>query len=200
MKLTQIEKALKQGCRVHGFRSGGGLRVVRVEQKGKLRGYGEHPNVEDALFHANEDLSLGGRVYNKVYGVLKPHYLTGSSQATSPLDAWLLRGNTFDAFAEGSAVVVELRGYAQTEVPQTVISEADRAERGITWTNRGYTYETVPSRFPNGEPCHSTKILSGPDKGGADPWMYHIVKKGDGKNFFGALEKALESPEIEEKK
>jgi hypothetical protein len=200
MKLVEIEKALKQGCKMHGFCSGGGLRVVRVEQKGKLKGYGEHPNVEDALSHANEDLSFGGRVYSKVYGVLKPHYLTGSSEETSSLDAWLLIGNTFDAYVDCKSVIVELRGYAKTEVPQNVIAELDKDGRVVRWTNREYIYETTASIFPDGKYRQSTKIVSGSYKTGANPWIYNIVKKGLGKNFFGALEKALGAPEVEEVK
>ncbi len=115
MKLSHIEKALKKGSKMHGFRSGGGLRVIRIEGNGKLKGYGEHPNVEDALSHANEDLSFGGRIYNAVYGVIKPHYLTGSSHTTSSLDEWLYVGNSFDAFVKGGEVVVELRGYSRLE-------------------------------------------------------------------------------------
>jgi hypothetical protein len=41
MKLAGIEKALAEGCKVHAFCSGGGLRVVRIEKNGKLKGYGD---------------------------------------------------------------------------------------------------------------------------------------------------------------
>jgi len=196
MELTGIEKALREGCRLHGFRSGGGLRVVRIEQNEELRGYGEHPNVEDALSHANEDFLAGGRPYNKVYGKSKPHYLTGSSQATSPLDHWLLRGNTIDAYVRKRDVVVELKGYAQTETPHTVTAQLKKSGQPIVWTYRGYTFETY-----QGFHGETTRILKVPEdkRGkGSDAFLYRIIKTGRAKEFFKALEHAFEAEEIEE--
>lgn len=106
-----IDQALERGNRLHGFLSGGGLRVIRLELDGELKGYGEHPNVDEALIHASEDFSAGGRDYYEVYGKLYPHYLTGSSEITSPLDGWLLRGRTIDAYrVYRGKVRVELTG------------------------------------------------------------------------------------------
>ena len=117
----EIDKALEgKGVRLRGFRSGGGLRVVRVEQaqgkgEAKLLGYGEHYDAERALKHCAEDLAAGGRPYEEVYGKKHTHYLTGSASASGPLDAWLLEGGTIDAWcvlARGSQekeVVVELK-------------------------------------------------------------------------------------------
>lgn len=203
MQLSGIEKALKNGCKLHGFRSGGGLRVISIEKGSKSKGYGEHPNVEDALSHANEDVLAGGREYKKVYGKLKPHYLTGSQTATSSLDDWLLRGNTIDAYAQKGKVIVELRGYAQTETPDSVNVQIKQTGQPVVWLNRGYTYETRPDRFPNGEHCESTRIISKPEGknvSSSDPWMYNIVKTGEGKTIFEAIESALNAEEIEEHK
>lgn len=111
MELTGIEQALRYGCRLHAFRSGAGLRVVRIEKDGDLVGYGEHPHASDALSHANEDILAGGRPYDEVYGCLKPHYLTGSSSANDELDLWLLQGHTFDVRCEGNEFVFELKGF-----------------------------------------------------------------------------------------
>ncbi|MBN2459091.1 hypothetical protein JXB28_02305 [Candidatus Woesearchaeota archaeon] len=198
MKLSGLEKALKEGCKLHGFRSGGGLRVIRIEKENKLKGYGEHPNVEDALSHANEDFLAGGRKYSEVYGKLKPHYLTGTSSATSSLDGWLLRGRTIDAYVQKGEFVVELRGLTLVEVPGDVIERVKEISVPITWFQRGFTYETRQSKLPNGDQCYATKVLKSPkEKGGRDAWMYNMVKKGKGKSFFDALEVAFEANEIE---
>lgn len=115
MKLSGIVTALKNGCVLHAFRSGGGLRVVRIEKEkrgGDLVGYGEHPMAADAFSHANEDYLAGGRKYEKVYGKIHPHYLTGAvPSGNDPLDAWIYKGFELDAYYENKKIVVELTGY-----------------------------------------------------------------------------------------
>ena len=61
--LDHLQQALRNGAKLHAFLSGGGLRVVRLEKGGKLLGYGEHPYIEEALRHADEDTEAGGRPY-----------------------------------------------------------------------------------------------------------------------------------------
>lgn len=97
LSYSGVQQALDSVARLHTFRSGGGLRVVRLERDGTLVGYGEHPNIEDAMSHADEDYLAGGRKYKQVYGKIYPHYLTGSSHASSILDSWISRGFTVDA-------------------------------------------------------------------------------------------------------
>jgi hypothetical protein len=96
--MAVLEKALRAGNTMHAFRSGGGLRVIRIEkgQRGALKGYGEHPGVDEALQHAAEDYEAGHRDYSKVYSSkgLYPHYLTGSSSSETELDAWIRQGLT----------------------------------------------------------------------------------------------------------
>jgi len=198
MALKGIQKALEQRCNLHGFRSGGGLRVIRIEKEGKLRGYGEHYSADGALAHADEDFLAGGRRYSHVYGNLKPHYLTGSSCITGPLDGWLREGHTVDAFMKDSDIVVSLKGCVQTRTPKEVDKKVDKTRKPVVWTNRGYAYETRPDSFPNGEPCHATRVIRGPMGGDADAWFYSIVKTGTGKTFWVALNSAFKAKEVEE--
>jgi len=53
-----LEKALKEGAKIHVFKSGGGLRVVRLEKDEELISYGEHPYFSTALSHAESDFEL----------------------------------------------------------------------------------------------------------------------------------------------
>jgi hypothetical protein len=53
-----LEKALKEGAKISIFRSGAGLRVVKVEKEGDLLSYGEHPYLSGALSHAETDFGL----------------------------------------------------------------------------------------------------------------------------------------------
>lgn len=192
-----IETAFREGCRLHAFLSGGGLRVVSLKDSMRERGYGEHPHIEDALVHLNEDFLAGGRRYSDVYGGKYPHYLTGSSTSSTELDNWVRQGRTFDAWREGDEVVVELHGYGYETTP-TKIRE-DAKDGPITWTSeRGFVLETSMTKFANGEDGISTRMISVPDgKTQHSCWMYRITKTGRGRDLWTAIDAAFEAPEVE---
>jgi len=194
MELKGIEKALKEGCKLHGFRSGGGLRVIRLEDESdNLRGYGEHPTAEDALFHANEDFLAGGRPYDKVYGGLKPHYLTGSQHPSTGFDEWLLQGRTIDAYLADGKFVVELKGLFETKMPKEVYKKVKETGKPAIWENRGYTYQVIPDRGD----LVSLRVLESAEEE-KDAWMYRVTKTGQGQNFFEALNNAVDAEAVED--
>ena len=196
--LSGIEQALTYGCNIHGFLSGGGLRVVRIEQDGVLKGYGEHPHVDHALRHADEDYLAGGRDYHDVYGKKHFQYLTGSTSPNSPLDVWVRQGRTFDAEKLVGKIIVELHGYGETREPQEVMKQVNETGQPVSWASRGYTYETSRYTFPNGELGHSTRVLESPEgKKGNHPFSFNIVKSGVGNGFLEALEDAFKAEEVE---
>jgi hypothetical protein len=190
---TVLEGALRKGNCIHAFLSGGGLRVIRIEKKarnGTLVGYGEHPDVEDALKHAAEDFTAGGRPYDKVYGPkgLYAHYLTGSTSTASALDAWVRRGSTFDIHSEGDDIVVELKGHAEFHTSEADLARARRGET-VLIEQRGYTYESKAG--PDGGV--STRVVKSPEgnRKGSDPWMWHTVQVGRAAKLADAIELAL---------
>ena len=199
--LATLEKGLREGARLHAFRSGGGLRVVRLDMPGDIpKGYGEHYAVEVAIDHTAEDYLAGVRLYNEVYGedALYPHYLTGSSAPNSPLDLWLLKGSTFDAYVDKDEFVFELKGYEDTQHPPGVMERA-RAGETVLWENRGYTYESKLSNFRGGSGGVSTSIVKSPEgkRSGSDPWMYRITKTGRASTLTQALDAAFLAPSVE---
>lgn len=104
-----IRQVFEDGCTLRGFRSGGGLRIINIEDSGgKLKGYGEHPDVMTAIEHALDAYQEGGRSYKEQYGEggLYAHYMTGSAKASCPLDSWLLRGHSFELSGTGSSLQV----------------------------------------------------------------------------------------------
>lgn len=186
-----ITEALWAGGKLHMFRSGGGLRVARIERVGALVGYGEHPRAGGALNHVAVDFRAGGRPYSKVYGKQKSNYLTGSSSANDPLDAEILKGNSLDAFAADGAIVVELLGWGETRTPPGIAARATAGET-VRWEERGYVFESGPFTFPgNGEKASSTRVVSGPERGGADPWLFRTLRRGSAATFDEALVVAL---------
>jgi hypothetical protein len=125
-----ITTALQGEAKLHGFRSGGGLRVLRLGDF-----YGEAPTFEDALALLADDIRAGGRDYADVYGKLVPHYVTGNCAASSPVDLVLLRGCCVDAWREGVDVVATLGGYEELQVPADVCVRVDEGE-SVTWEAR----------------------------------------------------------------
>jgi hypothetical protein len=196
MELQGITTALQKGCRLHAFLSGGGLRVIRLETKGgDLKGYGEHPHVDDALAHADEDYLVGGREYDEVYGKKHTHYLTGSTSTNSALDAWVRQGRTFDAWWVNDEFVLELHGSQDSHAPEELYTRVLETGNKEIWENRGFRYEITLSRFPNGEPCTSMRCLN--PKKGISHLMYDITKTGRGKTFAEAVEKAFAAEQVE---
>lgn len=200
--LQGIETSLRDGAVVRAFRSGGGLRVVRIENLGDLVGYGEHPSIDAAIRHADEDFIAGGRPYGEVYGGDKPNYLTGSIDSTSELDTRIRQGDKFRSWQDGEVIYFELEGYAKVEVPKEILTRVMDTGISETWADkaRGYTYLVKSSRFPNGGPCSSISVSEGPeDRSGSDPWMYHTSQIGEGANFMSAMNAALVAERIEKR-
>lgn len=175
-----IEIALRCGSKLHGFSSGGGIRVIRIETpRKKLVGYGEGAVAEEALVNAAKDLRKEPS---------ECEYITGQSDPTSQLDSWLSQGSKFDAFMNGEDIIVELGGLGELEYPNHVEEKASR-ER-VVWEARGFTFES----FPCGKGGFSTTVLKGPQ---TDPWMFDIKKTGRAKQLGLALENAFKADPIE---
>lgn len=201
MSLEGIHKALKDGCLMQGFCAGSRVRVVCLKKDNKLKGQGEHPNVEGALAFADADFLRSERSNGRAYGETVPLYAEGSSLPSSEFDRWLLRGQTFDAWQDGNDVVLRLNGYAHTELPKMIERAVKQSGFSITWNDRGFTYCTKPALLPNGQPTVRTAVIRRPAEDGQkkrDAWHYRITKTGRGVNFFEALEAALVADEVEE--
>lgn len=97
---SSIDEAIKDGFKLHCFRSGGGLRVISLK-KGSKSFYAESHNLQEALRILKTELSVGGRKYKDVYGLIEPHYLTGSyPNNNDKADMYVVNGNTIDAEKE----------------------------------------------------------------------------------------------------
>ena len=95
-----IEKALKDGAKMHCFLSGGSLRVVFVKDDNeKNLTYGEHPYFSGALAHAESDFGL---TYDEQYGgenAKHNHYLSGHYPLNhDALDIFVKSGKALDIF------------------------------------------------------------------------------------------------------
>lgn len=198
MELQGIHTALQQGLRLRAFLSGGGLRVIRLEDGNEnLKGYGEHPLVNDALMLAEEDFLAGGRPYKEVYGKKYTHYMTGTTEAPTRLDEWLLRGRSFNAWWENEEFVVELHGTQDVRPPKELIKQVEETGQSVEWEQRGYKYLTSPYTFPgNGEKGTSMRCLN-PPPSSIDHLVYNFTQTGRDKTLLEALNNAFKGPQVE---
>lgn len=188
--MDHLHKGLRDGARLHAFRSGGGLRVVWLKEGAKLVGYGEHPYVEEALRHADEDTAAGQRKYTEVYGKIYDHYYTGSASPYSDLDAWLLRGGTFDVVYQDGQFQAMMKNIEDTHIPKDVKERVRTTCQAETFSSRGYTYEVSPFRFPNGESGVSTRAIDTPP-GKNEPMLWDAIRTGYGATLLEALAAAM---------
>lgn len=200
-RLPGVHQALRDDFKLHAFLSGGGLRVITLT-KGKTEFYGEHPNIEDALLHLNEDFLAGGIPYEEMYrsNGRHTHYLTGSSLASSNIDYWVRQGQTIDAWQEDDQVVCQLSGYMHQEIPPEILNEAKVFPgKKFWWRSRGYNFCTIyyEHLFANGDPGHRFWVVRKPkhDPEGTDTFFYPITKTGRGNTLWKAMLAALSAQE-----
>lgn len=198
MELAAIHTALKDGCRLYGFRSAGALRIVEIMKGKELKGYGEHPHIETALLYADADL-IDPRPYEEVHGKRYGLFCKPSPFITSQLDGWISKDRIFECWQEGNMVVFQLRGWKFVEIPQKKYDEAVKAKRGrVLWINRGFTYEIRHFIGDDGGDSFTSEVIKKPkDSKDRCSWSYYYAKTGRGKNFWKAMNSAFKSPEVE---
>lgn len=200
---AEIEQPLRDGHQLHAFSSGGGLRVVRIETTdGELVGYGEAPQVEEALVHAAKDYQLGHETYEQQYSGENSrydHYLTGTTEVSSPLDGHLRRGLTVDARKgddEGKIVVSLEHIKFPPEIPEGLQERVVLSMQPETFEERGVTYVATPYQFPgNGEWGISTRVIANPHD--IPTTSYRCSQLGFGATFSEAVDAAFQAPEVE---
>ena len=188
------EQALFDGHQMRAFSSGGGLRVVRIEdQEGTLVGYGEAPQIEDALSHASENY-VTRETYQQQYsgeGARYPHYMTGTTEISSPLDGWVRWGHDFKAYADGEDVVVELGGSKHSpEIPKSVAGALGNSTDTITIVERGVSYRLTG----NGNGMTSIEVVDNPE-GKSHYWQF--TKTGRAASLIDAVDAAFSAEEVE---
>ncbi len=188
MKLSGIEKALRDGCTLHGFQAGLCIRVARIEKKDKLVGYGEGPFYDDALIEASKDYLARGKLF---YRASKPEYLTGAVKSCSRIDDWILATNTMVAWNEQDDFVVELRCFGSPNIPEDIKEQVERTGQSATWQDNGYTYKAYQTKYWNGELDVVADMIRTPR--GDNPWPYTVVRLGRAGSLEEAMEKALDA-------
>lgn len=176
-----ITKRLKDGEKLHAFRSGGGLRVVRFPEDG----YGEHPYLNNAIMLCEEDCKAGGQDYNEVYGKSEPHYVTGTTESNNWLDRFVLRGYSFDIYFKKDKFIFDAKYMKRREFPKKNRSCSFRWE-----SDWGITYDIHLQE--NG---HIIGVAPGGNPKNLDPFYFDqkISCKSDTfENLLVEIEKVLE--------
>ncbi len=114
-QFSGIDQALNDGLVLRAFRSGSGLRFVRIEvpnkpeSKENLKACGAHPNLREALMFASIDYKAGGNTYES-------HYLTGTTKTEDNLDEWIFRGHNMKAQKANGQVKLEALDWSDKRV------------------------------------------------------------------------------------
>ena len=119
MAFERIERSLCRGARLRGFLAGSRERVVRIEKKKKLVGYGEATHILEALSQANRKMGLLP---------IKTIYLPQLSEVSEDFDLWMRQGFEFVATCNKLGVFeVELiNRYDEARPPKELIEKAAR--------------------------------------------------------------------------
>lgn len=196
-----LTKTLLQGnSAVHAFRSGGGLRVLRLEaghNRGALLCYSEAPQFDEALEHLEKDIEndgLAAKNYKAVYGGTYPHYLTGTPAVSSKADEIIVSGGTLDLRGGDGVITAVFQKYVHA------ITEEDwkpvfRGET-VRIEKRGFTYILRPVRYPEGW-GGTSKTIRGPGTEGKNDHMYQVAYTGTGATVAEAIEAALVAEPVE---
>ncbi len=198
----EIEQALRDGHRLHGFRSGGGLRVINIENDaGETVAYGEAPHIEEALRHAAQDYALGHESYEKQYSgdnARYPHYLTGASEQSSPFDGEMSSGMKIDARRDprNNDIAVALSGTKfGPEIPDGLQDYVTSTGNAAQFVHRTITYEATPIRFASGDVGITTRVVANPNN--LSTTVYDYAKIAAAPTFAEAIAAAFAAPEIE---
>jgi len=201
---------------IHGFRSGGGLRVLYSQPRKETpndvaaiprgpRVYAEAIQVKEAWRILADDITAGGRDYLDVYGKTETHYLTGTTEASCGLDPFVLRGASLDVWVTNHSIWCRIDTYAEECAPPEMIDRACAGEQGLSWTDsRGFTFLFVPNG--DGRSCQIDTIdwPEGRTEEESSYGHWPCTRTGDaplaagGNNLGLAIAKAIVAPEVEE--
>ncbi len=192
MKPNNITEILKQGYKLHTFRSGGGLRVIRLDKSGAKSFYGESYNFGEALRILNDDIKAGGRLYKDVYGSIESHYLTGASaKQNDKIDQLICAGNCLDAVFENDSIKVIISEWKHRDLPKKISDQIYALKRDkIKWKykNEDTIYISEGKMFSGG-----LGISTGVENGSIDMHytVQHIAKGETFEEGLVALEEAI---------
>lgn len=189
INLIETEKALAKGGNVHIFLSGGGLRVVCIEDKNKKSiGYGEHFCIEEALRHADEDLTCYLSYEKKYSGknAKYTHYYTGSSFASSNLDFYIRKGGTIDfSYNQNSKEFISvIHDYEHVDIPEWVNQKCmanKTAEFPYRDDETGIIYVCKAYQFPNSEWGTTQSVVFCPSVMKGKEYYRRVTKSGKSK-------------------
>lgn len=191
--IPALEQALREGGRIHGFRSGGGLRVVDIKCGTTQVAYGEAIHIMEAFRILAEDFRAGCRPYRTVYGPIEPFNESGAPTLEDYLDDWIFRGHTFDVHFEEGQFVFILSGLKRQKTPEDILEQVWKG-RTVQWEERGFKFETKPlgSGLFGIRLVASTSVLSCPEgKTKVDSDWVNITKTGKASTLQEALDEAF---------
>ena len=145
---------LKAGAKIHGFSSGGRVRVLRSDTEG-LIGYGEGADINEAFDELEKNFKTGKK------GTI---YMTGG-YPTSKFDGWVMNHSGYDITWNEKQQMVEIElNWIDFGGPPKNISDTVM-KTGIPMITKGpddITWKVSPCRFSNGDMGASCETIDSP--------------------------------------
>jgi len=192
---SSIKDALSDGYKMHGFTSGGRLRVLSLTKEGtKKEYYGEGIDFHSALRILSDDVVAGGREYKDVYGdgKIETAYWTGRyPDPGDVIDTWFYQGYGFDVEYdnENNHVVVKLVKKHLVRTPENIVSTVTKWKKSVKWKFKDFDNTYVSSLGDRGGCCTSA------DDVGSDPWFKEMYFEGKGNDLSVAMTNAFAQTE-----
>lgn len=185
MNYSNLEKYLKENsdAYLHAFRSGSGLRVLRVDKPNSKKAifYGEGPDLDYALNMLIDNVN--GKKQSEVR-----QYLTGSfADESDKLDFRLAQGESFDIKFIDGYFNMKIDFYVRRNTPKQIREKVLQTMQPVTFEMYNHEFQCSPYMFADNSYGTSTKCLTD------DRFDWHI-KTGhsvDSLTFEGVLKQMV---------
>ncbi len=123
----EIAKKLINGAKIHGFSSGGGVRVLRIDNMVGETYYAEGANIDEAFLELEKNIKTGKQ------GIC---YMTGG-YANGKFDAWTRVQGGFDMVynSQSGMVEVALNWTHYHHAPREVVETVRQTKQSMTVTD-----------------------------------------------------------------
>lgn len=199
MYTDRVQAAIFAGCLMYGIITVDKKFIISISKEGQPMGYGQAMSSWDAIRAADIFMQEEG-LFSEPAGEREQMCIFTMTDIAGRLDEWMKQGShAFMVLRDGDVISCRLSGMRTVIVDKSIVESVMDLGRAISWSCRGYIYETAPDPDRPMVGCITTTVLSSPRGDGDDGfgWRYPIGKIGTANGFWAAVNVAFEAEEFE---